>query len=385
MKIKNLIRFAKISALSVGILMASCSKDTVEENSVENPDIIEGESKYLGNELIKVFPVGDGTYKMDNSDILLFENQFSDTPIDITDKAPDADLGEKLALYGGIRKWTNNTIVYKLGNLSSSVRSELFKSMDEWKNKTGIRFKEHTNESNYVTIASNGNNCNCGSANLGMNGSRGRINLGTRTTAVVIIHEIGHTLGYIHEQTRSDRDQYVKILEENIQDNALSQFRKNTRSENLGPFDIKSTMMYGAYTFSKNRKPTITLLDGTTHPRRRAELSEGDIAATNKAYPGGTVDPDTDICRGISEWSRNTRYTVGDKVTYKGYLFERDFSRWNRLGKCGDTNTNTDICEGVDAYSGSKRYAAGDQVTYNGYLYTRLNTGRWKQEGKCGS
>ncbi len=388
MKTKAVLNRFKIGALAIALSFASCEENenfnVVPDTTGQEEQFIE---KFFLGERVLVKKEDDGTYSLQGTDARLFEEQLTDTAIPVSENPePDAEINEKLGLGGGVRKWTNNTVVYVIQGLSQSVRSELQKSMDEWTSKTNIRFKERTNESNYVTISSNGNSCNCGVATLGMNGSRGFIRLGTRTTAVVIIHEIGHTLGYIHEQNRSDRDNHIIVNFGNIQNGAENQFYiSNSATLVTRDFDINSTMMYGSYTFSKNGQPTITDLNGNVLPRRRAAISTLDIEGTNSVYPSdGGGNPDTNPCAGIEAWVRGKTYAVGDKVTYRGFLYERDFTRWNRIAECTDTPPNADICAGVSEYSRNNSYAPGDKVTYNGYLYTLGSNRRWTNNGRCG-
>lgn len=66
----------------------------------------------------------------------------------------------------------------------------------------------------------------------------------------IIAHEFGHALGFHHEQTRPDRDQYVQILEQNITPKNRFNFDKyNWKMINAYdvPYDYESVMHYGAY------------------------------------------------------------------------------------------------------------------------------------------
>ncbi len=386
MKIKNLINLTKLAALSLGLFIVSCTAENFETipDSSSN-DLVE---KYFMGDLIKVEDLGDGSYRLD--DMLFAPGQLSDNNESHVEKPVPGESIAKLGLAGGIRKWPNNTVIYVLDNsLTSNQIRVTDESMAEWTSKTNVKFKERTNENYYVTIKNDGRNCNCGRANLGVNGNRGSITIGTRTSPVVMIHEIGHTLGYVHEQTRSDRDQFVIINFDNIQAGAESQFRRNDRAQLIGAFDIKSTMMYGSYTFSKNGQPTIVEKStGQPYPRRRAELSAGDIAGTNQVYPGnGGGDGgggNTDSCEGVDEWVAGQQYNVGDRVTYRGFLYERDFTRWNRILEC-DATPSGDICEGVAAYSRGTNYSPGAKVTYRGFLYELQSNFRWSNQGQCGN
>ncbi len=336
-----------ILTMAMVVCFASCEKNEVDEPTATTPnEEVSTEdqdttfiTKYFLGDQVKVRLEEDGTYSLAGSDTRLFEEQLSDSP-DSFDENPVPDAGQtNLGLGGGVRKWTNGVVYYVISGLSASVRSELQKSFDEWTSKTNVTFKERTNQSNYVTISSSGSNSNSGVATLGMNGSRGFIRLGTRATAVVIIHELGHTLGYIHEQNRSDRDNFIRINFENIQNGAEDQFFKSNSATLLtGQFDINSTMMYGSFTFSKNGRPTITDLNGNLLPQRQARISTLDVEGTNSLYPSSDGNPDTggetDLCDGVDEWSRFRRYAVGERVTYRGSLYERDFTRWNFITRC---------------------------------------------------
>lgn len=419
-------------------LLWSCQPEDISQdtNTDENKQTTNEQTtrNLMGSE-VPVLKQNDGTYLVggQNSDIIAFEENFDGDHAHVN---PEPMVPGRSAITlggsGQVRKWPNNTVIYRIDNLTSTMRDRFNQAMKEWETKTDIRFKERTNEKNYVTVSRTGDNCSCGVATIGMFQNRGFIRIGSQAPLSVIVHEIGHTLGYLHEQSRPDRDQYVNVLFENITNGAEDQFFISRNSIPLTKeLDLNSIMMYGSYTFSKDRRsPTIVDKNGNAYRKSTPGLSQGDIDGTNQAYPPlqeteeeedttttttteeeeeedttttttttteeeekedtttTTTNTDTEdvnnssnACSNVRPYSRNTFYRVGDKVTFRGYLFQRDFSRWILLGSCEEVKSK-DICEGVSEYNRFVRYTIGNRVTYRGGLYRRA-ANRWIFEGQC--
>ena len=71
----------------------------------------------------------------------------------------------------------------------------------------------------------------------------------------IILHELMHALGFKHEQSRPDRDEYITVLWDNIISNKQYNFNKSTNIDQLGtPYDLCSVMHYGLTQFSKVNK-----------------------------------------------------------------------------------------------------------------------------------
>ncbi|KRX13477.1 Zinc metalloproteinase nas-4 [Trichinella nelsoni] len=104
----------------------------------------------------------------------------------------------------------------------------------------------------------------------------------------VIIHELLHALGFIHEQSRSDRDKYVRVLWQNILPGMESEFEKYSDQDldNLGfEYDYESIMHYEKEAFSRNGRATLLpLKSGSELMGQRNGLSAKDILKINKLY-----------------------------------------------------------------------------------------------------
>ncbi|KAM6942621.1 high choriolytic enzyme 1-like [Xenentodon cancila] len=150
--------------------------------------------------------------------------------------------------------------------------------------RTCVRFTPRSNEYDFISIVNGGG---CYSA-LGRQGGRQDLSL-NRDGCIysgIAQHELNHALGFEHEQTRSDRDSYVRINWQNIvQENAYNFERHDTNNLNT-PYDYSSVMHYGRFAFSVGYGlETITPIPNPNAPiGQRNGLSGWDIARINILY-----------------------------------------------------------------------------------------------------
>ena len=101
-------------------------------------------------------------------------------------------------------------------------------------------------------------------------------------------HELMHVVGFWHEQSRADRDDYIRILWQNIEPGMEYNFDKYTDEDvqNLdAPYDYSSVMHYGTHAFARSYGPTIVPKDSSSSIiGQRKGLSEIDIEKINRLY-----------------------------------------------------------------------------------------------------
>ncbi|XP_076114385.1 uncharacterized protein LOC143082550 [Mytilus galloprovincialis] len=159
------------------------------------------------------------------------------------------------------QSWQNGRVFYEIDAVFDAADRDIIESaVQEINDQTCLNWVPHdgTPDVPYIKIISGSG---CWSYVGNMNYFPQELSLGTgcvnKPTAV---HEMMHAIGSQHEQTRSDRDNYMTIIEKNIQSGREGNFQKQ-QTMNNHPLDAASDMMYGLYGFSINGDKTIKFND----------------------------------------------------------------------------------------------------------------------------
>ncbi|KAK4010098.1 hypothetical protein OUZ56_019246 [Daphnia magna] len=192
--------------------------------------------------------------------------------------------------------WPGGVVYYTIGfGFTSQERDTLLEAFAIYEANSCITFVERTNQEFYVSVEKTGGGC------YSYIGMRPRLlqpqtlSLDSgcfRCTATgcktgTPIHEFLHALGFYHEQSRTDRDDYVTINYDNIQPGKEGNFESygtDVITDQGLAYDYGSVMHYGAYAFAVDPSvPTIIVPDGVSIGQRDG-FSDLDLAGLNLLY-----------------------------------------------------------------------------------------------------
>ncbi|XP_067284819.1 meprin A subunit beta-like [Pseudorasbora parva] len=166
-------------------------------------------------------------------------------------------------------------------------RGVILRAFEQFRLKSCIDFKPRAGEEFYISVESR----------EGCWSSIGRTSSGGQTLSIgddcgikaIVEHEFLHALGFSHQHTRYDRDDYVTINYGNITkgyESSLSKSSENVSITQGTPYDYYSVMHFDKNAFSNGNGSTII----TKSPEfqdvigQLMEMSESDVTELNKLY-----------------------------------------------------------------------------------------------------
>ncbi|XP_030288293.1 meprin A subunit beta-like [Sparus aurata] len=191
------------------------------------------------------------------------------------------------SIIGDQYRWPTTIPYYLEDNLDMNAKGVILKAFDQYRLKTCIDFTPWNGEANYISVFK-GSGCfsSVGNQHVGSQ----RLSIGNNCDRLgTVEHEFLHALGFWHEQSRADRDDYVNIIWDQIEQGKEHNFRTydDKTSSALGvPYDYGSVMHYSKTSFNIASEPTIV----TKIPQfmdvigQRMGFSESDLTKLNRLY-----------------------------------------------------------------------------------------------------
>ncbi|OED38305.1 hypothetical protein AB833_20345 [Chromatiales bacterium (ex Bugula neritina AB1)] len=184
--------------------------------------------------------------------------------------------------------WPNGVVPYYINtDLSDSVVEKIQSAIDHWNSIGAVTLVERTQLNSalypdYIDFV-DANRC---ASWIGYQATGPqKIYTGDYCSAGSMIHEIGHALGLLHEHTRPDRDNFVRIHWDRIETDMELNFEIISGGVALGSYDYGSIMHYGPTFFSNDGRPTIEAIQSTTATiGQRVTTSAGDRKSIAELY-----------------------------------------------------------------------------------------------------
>ncbi|XP_076060165.1 astacin-like [Oratosquilla oratoria] len=192
------------------------------------------------------------------------------------------------AIPGNYYRWPGGVIPYVIDGSLSGYEYIVEDGMAEIERLTCIRFRKRTNEADYINIASLSG---CWSM-VGRQGGMQQVSLDMNGCLWrgLVEHELMHAIGFWHEHTRPDRDDYIIILWDNIIQGQAYNFDllvDGVNSMYVGEsYQYQSIMHYEftAFSVSQDKFTMQPKQNVWVDPVWRREMIQTDVNQINRLY-----------------------------------------------------------------------------------------------------
>ncbi|XP_004537802.1 seminal metalloprotease 1 [Ceratitis capitata] len=201
------------------------------------------------------------------------------------------DLGRN-GLVDETKRWPNAVVYYKIvGDFDVIHRQAILEAIEVLESRTCLKFHQASDDAKrYVAISSKTGGCFTA---VGYQAKVQTMNLENYPIGEgcfrpgTILHEFMHALGFYHQQSDSNRDEYIQVVYDNIVPGKEANFEKYDASFvtdfDVG-YDYESCLHYSTRAFSKNGDDTIVPLDPNARIGQREHMSKKDIDKINIMY-----------------------------------------------------------------------------------------------------
>ena len=160
-------------------------------------------------------------------------------------------------------RWPNATVPFYIqeDQFNAQETEIILSAVREFETRTCVRFRPYRkSDENWIFITSNETGCWSSVGNLREGGQQLNLEKPGCVYKGTVMHEMLHACGFYHQQNTYNRDDYVEILFDNIQEDLIHNFavyNDTTLTDFNTTYDYDSIMHYSAYAFSKNGQPTM--------------------------------------------------------------------------------------------------------------------------------
>jgi len=209
-----------------------------------------------------------------------------DSDVDLSEEEAPKVLSIQGANSQAGRAWPNGQVRYAYHSSCGQTCRRAFNAaiLEIQQQVPCVRFS-NSNSGDYILVRADKGGCYSSVGYRGRGAQELNLARGCQITGIAI-HEAFHALGIHHEQTRSDRDKYVRIQWQNMRGGVEHNFKKSDGTYTGSSYDFLSIMHYGATAFSTNGQQTIapTVTEAARYMGQRMHASQYDMEQVCKFY-----------------------------------------------------------------------------------------------------